>query len=222
MEDLAKPCDFKAVDAVLHRDESIRNAFITGLSSSPIRERLLENIDMTLQQAVDQARSMESAHRHANQYSSQYTPLNAVYPSANDQSTTKLDEDECVNAVSHNRKFSCYFCGGPRHERSKCPANQTQCKNCGKMGHYARVCRGKKQSLAAISATLAAVTDSKNVKNSCVTVQINGNNYSALIDTGSSSSFVKKSVADSLSLKSHPCNVKVLLASSSSTYVVSE
>ena len=40
---LAKECNFQAVDAVQNRDDSVRDAFITGLRSNTIRQRLLEN-----------------------------------------------------------------------------------------------------------------------------------------------------------------------------------
>ena len=39
----AKECNFQAVDAVQNRDDNVRDAFITGLHSNTIRQRLLEN-----------------------------------------------------------------------------------------------------------------------------------------------------------------------------------
>lgn len=40
---LVKECNFKSVDAVQNRDDCVRDAFITGLRSNIIRQRLLEN-----------------------------------------------------------------------------------------------------------------------------------------------------------------------------------
>ena len=45
---LAKECDFQAVDAIENRDDYVRDAFITGLRSSSIRQRLLENRTLNL------------------------------------------------------------------------------------------------------------------------------------------------------------------------------
>ena len=39
---LAKDCDFEAVDAQTHQQNMIRDAFIKGLESASIRQRLLE------------------------------------------------------------------------------------------------------------------------------------------------------------------------------------
>ena len=45
---LAKDCNFKAVKAESYCEESIRAAFISGLSSNLIRQRLLEGGSLTL------------------------------------------------------------------------------------------------------------------------------------------------------------------------------
>lgn len=40
-----------------------------------------------------------------------------------------------------NNGQSCFFCGKERHIRSKCPALNTECGKCKKVGHWAIVCR---------------------------------------------------------------------------------
>ena len=45
----------------------IRDAFIKGLESSNMRQRILEEEDITLQRAFDLARSFNQAQEHANQ-----------------------------------------------------------------------------------------------------------------------------------------------------------
>ena len=46
----------------------IRDAFINGLASNAIRQRLLENRDLTLDQAYDQANALDCALRHSLAY----------------------------------------------------------------------------------------------------------------------------------------------------------
>ena len=43
----------------------MRDAFIAGMSSIPIRQRLSENRTLTFQQAYDQARAQELAYKSA-------------------------------------------------------------------------------------------------------------------------------------------------------------
>ena len=42
LRQLAKDCDFEAVDTQTHQQNMIRDAFIKGLESASIRQRLLE------------------------------------------------------------------------------------------------------------------------------------------------------------------------------------
>ena len=50
--------NFKPVSAEVFHNESIRDAFINGLQSNLIRQRLLENKTLNLQAAFNQARSL--------------------------------------------------------------------------------------------------------------------------------------------------------------------
>ena len=63
LKTLSKDCNFKAITAAAYCEEGIRDAFITGLQSNTIRQRLLENTTLTLQAMFDQARALESAMR---------------------------------------------------------------------------------------------------------------------------------------------------------------
>ncbi|CAG7831375.1 unnamed protein product, partial [Allacma fusca] len=66
----------------------------------------------------------------------------------------------------------CYKCGSPKkHHKDKCPAKDVECRECGKNGHYARVCKNKKTHQASSSkvncvseeiAFLGAIEDSEN------------------------------------------------------------
>ena len=61
---LSKDCNFSDVTAYQYRDEAVRDAFITGLLSTNIRQRLLENKTLNLQTAFDQTRALDTAHIH--------------------------------------------------------------------------------------------------------------------------------------------------------------
>ena len=62
---LSKECNFKAVTANQHCEESIRDAFISGLLSPSIRQRLLENKTLDLATMFDQARALDSAQKNS-------------------------------------------------------------------------------------------------------------------------------------------------------------
>ena len=58
---LSKDCNFANVTGEEYRKEMIRDAFINGISSHAIWERLLENRVLTLERAFEQARTLDSA-----------------------------------------------------------------------------------------------------------------------------------------------------------------
>ncbi|GFO24398.1 retrovirus-related pol polyprotein from transposon 17.6 [Plakobranchus ocellatus] len=65
---LAKDCDFKQVTAEQNKNDFIRDAFICGLSSNHIRQRLLENNTLDLITAFEKARSLEMAEKQSQTY----------------------------------------------------------------------------------------------------------------------------------------------------------
>ena len=152
---LAKDCNFTNVTAAEFKNQSIRDAFITGIQSSTIRQRLLENTTLTLADMVKQARALDSAQKNAENYSSPVPQVNAMVDEI-------PPETVLLNAISsHNQKLNtpktstsktnytsqkCWYCGNKRHRRFNCPAKDTYCPKCGIKGHYGEVCLSKCQN----------------------------------------------------------------------------
>ncbi|XP_042218088.1 uncharacterized protein LOC121863481 [Homarus americanus] len=67
---LSKDCNLKPVTAEQYREELIHDAFINGISSPLIWQRLLENKTLGLQNAYNQAYSLDLAQHNADAYSS--------------------------------------------------------------------------------------------------------------------------------------------------------
>ena len=101
-----------------HQLEVMRDAFIAGMSSIPIRQRLLENRILKFQQACDQTRAQELAYKSSETFQGTTTcnitasdrlkkePPEAEQSHANQTS----DEQFCSFA-----KSTCYFCGKSNH-----------------------------------------------------------------------------------------------------------
>jgi hypothetical protein len=242
LQSLAKSCNFKAVTAIVHRDEAIRDAFIAGLSSPSIRTRLLENPILDLQNAISQARSLEAAQLNAQTYI-QLHSLNALSKSSDTNSSPQIKslEPSSCSAVSKR----CDYCGGQYHRRPQCPAREAICRFCEKKGHYAKVCRSSKKISAnsILSATTSrmsgllevqepslptgrqgascSVTASNStthlLKPAVVTVSIKDNNYQALVDSGSTDNFISDSLVQQLQIMVRPSSGSVVMASTSLT-----
>ena len=134
-----------------YKQEMVRDAFINGIISQSIRQRLLENVTLSLDTAFTQARSLELAEKSSNQYNNASSILNAV-------ELDKLCNDIPSELNAANTKRLCFFCGGTRHNHIQC---QAICHNCEKTGHFAKVCQSKsklKKSAAAATYPTLAVT----------------------------------------------------------------
>ena len=85
VETLSKDCNYTAVSADVYRDEAIRDAFINGMLSNYIRQRLLENKDLDLTQIYNQARSLDSAQKQADSYFKDSVNVSAATVSRNSE-----------------------------------------------------------------------------------------------------------------------------------------
>ena len=114
-------------------------------------------------------------------------------------------------------KKKCYFCGDPIHNRRSCPARNSVCNNCGKKGHYGKVCMSKATSsttASLFSPSICSITAAcpKRLSHASVNVSVYGNTLSALIDSGSSDSFISQTVAEQLNQKIHPSTQDITMA----------
>jgi hypothetical protein len=206
---LAKDCNFKGVTANIYCDESIRDAFITGLNSSIIRQRLLENKTLTLTLAFDQARSLEFAQKHSEQYQPDVPQINAM------RDTRKyVDNQQTSSQISK----TCYFCGNNRHPRSICPARDTVCHKCQKKGHFAKVCKSNRLLAVTESDDMSAMISAgapNCLSHAIRKVEINGHSLTTLIDTGSSDNFINKYIVNKYQIPYIKSSGSVSMASSS-------
>ncbi|XP_059059911.1 uncharacterized protein LOC131853113 [Achroia grisella] len=230
----------KAFKAEQYRSEYIRDAFIAGISSHKIRQRLLENLELSLDQAFNQALSLEMAETNSRSFNDNI-PLNAVdsistlsnsqnnktktLSSYDNEASTSISGDniaETIIAATTNKR--CFFCGSNViHQRIKCPALNSTYQICFKKGHFANVCRSKQTINAVIvneinnsnSAEVAAISAASLPSLHKATVPITINKYyaEALIDTGSSLNFVNEELAHLLKLKQKPCQQIITSAS---------
>ncbi|GFW11244.1 retrovirus-related Pol polyprotein from transposon 17.6 [Trichonephila clavipes] len=216
LNQLSKDCDFTDVKAEEYRKEYIRDAFIRGLKCPRIRQRLLENTSMTLDQAFEQARTLESAEVNAASYIGSSFPVQSAVMKTEDFS----EETVATSAASSSRSQKCFFCGNDLHSRTLCPARDVTCRNCGKKGHYQRVCKSRpgrnSSNVVASSNTLAAISGSTHcLQKSLIKALVNNIQLSALIDTGSSLSFLNEKHVAKCKLKVEPYLGEISIANSS-------
>ena len=113
---LSQTCEFGVIE-----EELVRDLFRCGLNEDNIyiKERLLQEGNITLQQTVNIAKNLELSKQH----------------------TLQLSQKSVLSVNDKHESVKCRNCG--MVHRSKCPASGVKCHKCQKLNHFARCCRSK-------------------------------------------------------------------------------
>jgi len=195
-----------------HKNEAIRDAFIAGLKSNSIRQRLLERRELDMETAFDNARSLEMAEKQSQSYfptTHQFTAAASGIKPRDNSSCSEINEATSntndIPSIAVVGSAKCYFCGYGKHPRSRCPARDAICKTCGKKGHFQKVCRSGQPPINSnhnyssatnhvLSVTSAAAAP-ECLQKAIIQVSINNKSFSALVDSGSSESYINAALA---------------------------
>jgi hypothetical protein len=214
LRSLATDCNYETVSAAVRRDEAIRDTFVTGIQSNQIRQRLLEYTALPLSEAIEKAKALETAYKQSLSYQMVSSPNVCSIVPPDQRSPCDTDEGHTLAAVG----TKCFFCGYSRHPRTVCPAREALCKLCGKMGHFQKVCRSgasRKPAASVSKPILSTVTVAAApvcLKNAVIDVIVNGISLCALVDTGSSESYISASIIRKHKWKTYSSNSLVSMA----------
>ena len=123
LKSLNNECNFVDSTAVQIKQAAIRDAFIAGLTSGYIRQRISEVNILSLNAVFDKARALNKAKKNSYIYEATYTQSRSrtqenivayCNPCAADTNNA-----ECSAAISE----TCHFREGLNHKRANCPAN---------------------------------------------------------------------------------------------------
>ena len=180
----------------------------------------------------DQTRALESAWKSSGSYAFPAPPVGAAIPlSAPPDSENLLNMGSlAATRHSHSQGIKHYFCGFHKHPQIKCAAREATCNKCQHGGHFAKVCGSSPHprtnsppihsgTSAAMGwsavALLTAVTNAQSLANSTSCVKINGHQAHALMDSGSSESFINPQLVELCRLPVYPsCGTVSLLSAS--------
>ncbi|XP_012563590.1 uncharacterized protein LOC105848150 [Hydra vulgaris] len=112
----------------------IRNRVACGINSKASREQLLRDTELTLEKTMNFMRAYETSK----------TQLKGLKNTIQADSINKHGNRANFNSLKIDRpsKKSCYYCGS-QHTTSFCPVYGLKCTACGKLNHFAKVCRSK-------------------------------------------------------------------------------
>ena len=155
----AKKCKFRDETEINTR---LIEKIIRGGTHDKVREELLCKDDtLTLDKAMQIARTYEALQQELKEFKTSTidTPVYNVshkrdsYKSkpdyrTNNQPNNRLDKSHNDKITNTNYYVTCKYCG-LKHMGNQCPAAQSECRFCHKIGHWAAVCRQKSKPLSA-------------------------------------------------------------------------
>ena len=128
----APKCNFNTPDDV---DDNILGQLIKGVHHGEVRKKLLDHppSTLTLDKAMDFARTFEATETQLLQFNTE-TTVNAVKRQQKQQTKGKQQPKA-------QKQSNCRNCGLARHEtREDCPAKESKCNKCHRIGHWGKVC----------------------------------------------------------------------------------
>ena len=215
LRQLASTCDYgDRVDEFV-RDQIVEKTSSSRLRQRLLLEKDLDlHKTLTMAEAVEtaerEAQVMQRGMASARPSSSTAPVVNAVQDagarprgstSANQPSATRgraaPPRGRAAPSLSASRGQegavpdpTCFCCGGPHLAKSKdCPARRVRCHKCGKIGHFASVCRGKR-SVPGVNTVAGIVMTVDQGRLQVPVVLGEGIPRSMIVDTGSPVSIV--------------------------------
>ena len=123
-------------------DEMVRDSVVIGCHSTKTREKLIqEGSDLTLEKAIDVARTDEMSKTQLETMANEDASINSLNQRKPETERPRKQKNEHTQTREVPSK-ECHKCGY-KHGNNKCCAKGKRCTKCQKLNHFARVCHSK-------------------------------------------------------------------------------
>lgn len=195
----------------------LRDRIVVGIRDATLSEKLQMDSNLTLEQAVNKVRHSEAVKQqqtllHNKSELGVPSNVDAVLqrpPSTKPRRGNKPAQNRSKQQQTSGQNM-CTRCGRtPWHSREDCPVKTQKCNKCGKIGHYAKMCKTKAvHGLEArepapnemfTEAFLGTIhTNSNKQGNWMLNLQVNGYKVTFKMDTGAEVTVISKQIYDNI------------------------
>ena len=137
----AQRCNFATADV----DDNLIDQIIKGTAHMAVRKKILDQDPktLTLDKAADLARTYEATQTQMQQLGQPGGNVNVVTQKRQQQKPRGKPKTATAKGKS------CFYCGKTAHSRDQCPAKDSQCRLCTRIGHWSVVCQNSKRTTPA-------------------------------------------------------------------------
>ncbi|UYV70538.1 hypothetical protein LAZ67_7003442, partial [Cordylochernes scorpioides] len=135
----AEDCEFENI-----KDSLIRDRIVLGCRDTTLREKYLQNPDLTLSLAINQGQAAEASQKQLRNI--EKDSIDAIRKNLNEKykPTTSLKNSYTSNPVraNFNKSIRCSKCN-MAHDFGKCPAYGKECYKCRRTNHFSNCCKNR-------------------------------------------------------------------------------
>lgn len=201
LKKMAGRCKFKDTE------DQIKEKFMEGVLSRVVKFELMKSgSEMTLEECIKLARTVEAALWHTN---SESEISEVFYANAKQQNRKPKQWPTQKKNTNNRRDVQCYCCGKRNHLKTDCTLRNKFCSECGQQGHIFRMCTKKNRQVNILAIEEAEQSNNKDeepepsIKNlfeeyetysldqvskippHYITLNVNGQDLTFQLDTGS-------------------------------------
>jgi hypothetical protein len=134
LKTLSQHCEFGEL-----KDSLIRDKIVIGVNDIKLRERLLKNLDLSLETAIQICRAAEEVKKQSKEIQSNTASATHV-DFVRRKFESRPNPQRNYEVSPRNQSKTCNYCGN-YHDYGKCPAYGKTCKRCQKKNHFESVCK---------------------------------------------------------------------------------
>lgn len=139
LREQAAKCEFTCQCKKSYMDREIRDRLITGVADVKLRNRLLDQKDVTLVSVLQMCQNYEATREGSKELDK--SVVSCVQ--------TEETKEVCTVSGQERRCFSCGFAPFNNAHKELCPAKNIICRGCNEKGHYQRTCRKNRKPTVA-------------------------------------------------------------------------
>ena len=146
LQKLANVCEFQ------EKDNMIQDKIIFSTTDRELKKKLLEADDLTLEKAKEKCLAAEITCKDIKEITGSTKAVDTVNRQRRSQKKPRSSDAEknTDKTSSTSQQESCGNCG-KKHPPKQCPAYGRECLICNKKNHFAKMCRSKKKTTAAVT-----------------------------------------------------------------------